>query len=185
MQFKRFSKRYNNAMRKLIEFANSKDIKIDFVSERELGGGSGLYAPETNTIYVQNNKRGITTILILAHEIGHYISETEKGEVTDRQQRAYDNYPQKPGDKVLQKDAQIMRYIEARAIYWSNKLIKKLDIDLNEKDLEIDNLYSVIALEHIFDHGDISIEDRDKLWDSSVELYKLGLRWTDYYKDFL
>ncbi len=145
----------------------------------QLEGAGGSYCSEKKQIEIPNHLNGNETILTLAHELGHYVSE-KNDEVSRKQHEAYEFYPEKRGMNVSRKNANIIKYIEVRAIYHSELLLKKLKINIDQEDIDTDCLYNVLSLNHILKHGTIEDNEIDKLFNKVYKLILQGKNWKEY-----
>jgi hypothetical protein len=169
---------------KLINFAKDMGITIFEVEPTELNGAGALYiAPDK--IYIPQEQKKDELILVLAHELGHAVSE-RRGEVKDKQDKIYRNsYPNSKEEICLGDDAKVIRYIEARAIYHAEQIIKRLKIRINKTVIEKDSLYCMLALEQILICGQISSEDTRRIWTVAGKLISEKKTWKKIYKDYL
>lgn len=170
---------------KVRSFAKELGITISLVSEEVLHGSGGLYlAPDR--IYIDKDMEEDLIVLAALHELGHAASE-KNDEVSDLQHDIYDEaYPDEKLTKSIdQKDKEIIRYIEARAMMYAMRLLNKLKLEIKQEVINKDNLYTILALEVILENGIITNEDIEELDLRCKILAKQGVRWGDYYKQFL
>ena len=181
---RRRTKQQKEELRKLYDFATAIGVNVFFCTDEELDGSGGFYlAPDK--VYVPYGLSIGELILVIAHELGHAVSE-RLGEVTKRQHDIYEAaYPEGEGDTCLEKDAEVIRYIEARAVYHGAKIIKELKLKVSKTYLELDNLYTMLSLEEVFEKGYIEDHRVAVIRRKARRLYNSGKTWNKVYKRFL
>jgi len=182
---KRRTKREIAEIRKLYGVAQDLGITIFLVDEDNemLEGSGGIYlAPDE--IYVPTEQTASELILSLAHELGHAISEL-RGEIPDEFHDIYElAYPEQEGDEADEQDKEIIRFIEARAVYHANKLLDKLQVKVSKSRRDIDNLYTMLSLESILDYGILEDDDIDHLYEEVRAYLSDGETWDQLYERF-
>lgn len=163
---KRRTHREIKEIQKLYGVAHDLGITIHLVPEDHdmLEGSGGIYlAPDA--IYVPKDQVTSDLILSLAHELGHAISEL-RGEVPDEFHDIYEQaYPEQPGDYVDEHDKEIVRFIEARAVYHANKLLDRLQVKVSKSRRDIDNLYTMLSLEFVLENGILEEDDIEHIYE--------------------
>lgn len=182
---KRRTKREIIEIKKLYGVSQDLGIEIYLVDEDHemLEGCGGIYiAPDR--IYLPTGLITSDLILSLSHELGHAISE-RRNEIPDNFHQIYeDSYPEKKGDEADESDKEIIRFIEARAVFHSNKLLDRLKIKVSRSRRDIDNLYTMLSLETILEKGILEDEDITNIYLRSKEILSQGKNWEDLYERF-
>ena len=172
------------SIKKLVNFAKDLGITVYETDSEELNGAGALYV-QPDAIYVPKNTKKDELILLIAHELGHAVSE-RRGEVHEKQEEVYLNtYPSNKEEICLGEDAKTIRYIEARAVYHAEQIIKRLKIKIKKEKIEEDSLYCMLALEQILICGQINSDDTRRIWAVAHKLISEGKSWKKLYKDYL
>ena len=182
MNFKNLRGKRKKEIHRLLDFMKQANLKLEIMPEDFFGCSGGFF--DDNTIFLPNNLTYTEFVMTAVHEIGHAISE-KLNEVSKKQQKAYYSYPEKPGDYCPRKDAEIIRYIEARAIYYSVGVLEELKIRIPQEEVELDLLYTVLSLEVVLKAGDLTHEDIRYLHKESKKLLKNGITWDKLYLRFI
>lgn len=181
---RRRTKQEKRELEKLYGLAKDLNVKIFLCDEEDLGGAGALFLPP-DEIYVPLGQSTSDLLLMISHELGHAISE-RLGEVSEKDNEAYERgYPTEDSIFCDEDDKEIIRFIEARAVYYSNKIIKNLQIKVSKSKLEIDNLYTMLSLEHVLDHGGLTEDSIEDLYQKAQTLFKQNIKWETLYKRFL
>lgn len=154
-------------------------IDVEFVEPKKMGGTSGGYeSPKGITrsrVTIADDYNGITTILILLHEIGHHIDYLKRGNPPDEQE-AYDYYPEERGVSCPPKYRRLIRKTENEAIRHAYELAIMLDLKLSALQYLKDEIYTKQALEMVLKNGPMTKEEIGKLKKKSTEQAKKHLK---------
>jgi hypothetical protein len=168
---------------KILKYANQiLNIEVEFVDQKKLGSDAGGYvAPKgqcKGKITISNEYNGLTTILILLHEIGHHIDFLKRGYVED-EDAAYQYYPDVRNTYCPLKHRRLIRSVENYAIKYAYELSIFLDLKLPALAYLKDEIYTKSSLELIFKNGPLNKDEMRKLKKKSKKQARLLLR-TEY-----
>jgi hypothetical protein len=142
------------------------NTEIIFVDHKQMGSDSGGYcSPRGQTkgkVTISDDYNGITTILILLHEIGHHIDFLKRGNPLD-EDLAYQHYPTERGTSCPIKYRKLIRRTEDMAIKYAYELAIMLDLRLPAFQYLKDELYTRQSLELILKNGPMIKEEIIKL----------------------
>jgi hypothetical protein len=145
---------------KIIKYAKTYlNLDIEFVDSKKMGETCGNYqSPRGQTlgkVTIADDYNGITTILILIHEIGHHIDFLKRGNPLD-ESNAYMYYPEERNTHCPIKYRRLIRKTEDEAIRHAYELAVMLDLKLPSFHYLKDELFTKQSLEIILKKGPLN-----------------------------
>lgn len=152
---------------KIIKYAKEYlSTDVVFVNHLDMGADSGGYlCPSGQTrgkVTISNKYNGITTILILIHELGHHIDFLKRGN-PEEESIAYQYYPVERGTSCPIKYRKHIRKTEDEAIRHAYELAVILDLKLPAFQYLKDELFTKYSLEMVLKNGPMTSEEISKL----------------------
>lgn len=142
------------------------NLNVIFMDPKDMGNTSGGYqcprGQELGNVTIADNYNGITTILIMLHEIGHHIDFLKRGNPIDEDD-AYKHYPVERGISCPIKYRKLIRKTEDEAIRHAYELAVMLDLKLPALAYLQDELYTKQSLEMVLKNGPMTKEEISKL----------------------
>jgi len=142
------------------------NLEVEFIHSKSMGNTSGGYqcpkGQNLGKVTIADDYNGITTILILLHEIGHHIDFLKRGNPLD-EDYAYQHYPEERGVSCPIKYRKLIRKTEDEAIKHAYELAIMLDLKLPAFQYLKDELFTKQSLEMILKNGPMTKQEIIKL----------------------
>lgn len=156
-----------NQINKITNYAlKFLNVDVVFMDPKDLGSISGGYecprGQELAKITISNDYNGLTTILIMLHELGHHIDYLKRGNPAD-EDNAYQYYPEVRGASCPIKYRKLIRKTEDEAIRHAYELAVMLDLKLPSFQYLKDELFTKQSLEMVLRNGPMTREEIQKL----------------------
>lgn len=139
---------------------------VEFVNSKSMGATAGGYQcprGQTNSkVTIADDYTGLTTILIMIHELGHHIDFLRRGNPLDEDE-AYQHYPEERGQSCPIKYRRLIRKTEDMAIKYAYELAVMLDLKLPAFQYLKDELFTRQSLEMVLKNGPMTKEEISKL----------------------
>lgn len=169
-----------NQINKIIKYAKTYlNTDVEFIDSKKMGSSSGGYSSpkgqSRGKVTIADDYNGMTTILILIHELGHHIDFLKRGNPTDEDQ-AYCYYPEERGTSCPIKYRRLIRKTEDAAIKYAYELAVMLDLRLPSFQYLKDELYTKQSLELVLKNGPMTKAEIIKLKKKTTKQAKKMLK---------
>jgi hypothetical protein len=167
------SQKRKEQIQKIIRYAKTYlNTDVEFVESKKMGNDSGGYhCPRGQTrgrVTIADDYNGMTTILILIHELGHHIDFLKRGN-PEIESEAYQYYPEKRGESCPIKYRRHIRKTEDEAIKHAYELAVMLDLRLPAFQYLKDELFTKQSLEMVLKNGPMTKDEIRKLKKKSAK----------------